>query len=1115
MANCDDLNTQLAEIDAQLAELDRMEAQARTRMEGRKRPGTGVAQARLRTLDGKTLEASREYFEKTADQMLDAKGEGVYEELVQMGLQGKEGPRGSAGQMINYRQSYTFDYDQLEPSDANAYQVLEMMGVHRRQTKEGQQLMVKFTEEKAVQALQAMTSNGPVPVSELANEFKKKLAAVKDLPKNVVRLAQARWESASQFADVLEQAMDELETLKAVSPETRKRIGAAATWASYFESLDAVVRRKIGQSLRAMRFDMAGRGEMLMNFNDEWSALTIDDIKGKTLLGQVMEDVEKGDKLRLRRLAAAARTTPLSQLSIKDNGFNAQLALLLTFRRANMLTSTKSWLARNPVSGVLVGIWHGTEDLVAGSFRVGAFDGMKAAAYANRAMIDANTMAARNALTFLSKGKATIGNNIENTFETAAFLVEKEAQFVDDALTKGLESLLNPQAYTNPATQGVALLNVLSAAWSKVLGKYLFPVAGNGLERGMQVFGKEINPQLKEFFDNGGYMPAFRLLGAGDEAVRTMAFAWKTNHEAFLREVENAAKGTPGDVIARRADEAASKALYSGFMTDDELRQFRFAKGLTADNNIDDDTLRLIAFNELNGMPRVTNNADDLGTMGTQRAADITFTQTIKDPVILGLGLTRRNALVAWELPFYKTPMNSLLWTMDRSLVGAALKFQKLDPEKVPAAKLAQTKAEIIVSLSFFTAMSAAIANGTFESGGPKDPYEWALWRRNHTPYSWNLGFMKIDAARFRTNGIDPMDLVGLYADLHQLVWVDGISQGQYDEAVQGLVVAFSRLLENKASLRSVTTILSAITEPDRTDVADVLASQVSGLAPMSGLAGNLAEAGRDPAEQRMKRRALSADELKAIEADPLYAAIYPVLHLIQDASERVARQYPGLNQIIRQPTDTDWIGWKITRPFGVPLEAFIPFSPVILPNDPLAKLLEEAGLTTKPNPDGKLRIPTSNEGGKDIEVTLQPEEEKVYRVAMRELKGQDDVVSILDRTPSMDITRFVNGNNLMGALRGLMNDPLYRQLLAADPESPDRRVNPGMSIGARKKTELYKPLQDVIDYYDKKAQIALATGSDPVSRGFMDRYAGLVRLQSERIQKRYEALAPFGVGRL
>jgi hypothetical protein len=1114
MANCDDINSQLAEIDAQLAELDRIEAAATARMENRARPGTGKTQAALRTLNGETIQASREYFEKTADQMLIDKGDGIYEQLMRSGIDGQEGPRGDSGKMINYRQTYTLDYDQLAPSDQNAGQVLELLGIQRRATPEGQKLMVKFTEERAIQALQAVSRLGPVPVSELAGEFSKKFKAIKDLPKNVVRLAQARWDSASQFANVLEAAADELEALKAVSPETRARLGAAATWASYFENLDAVVRRKIGQSMRSMRFDVANKGEMLIDFNDEWSQLTLSEIKGDTLLKQVLEDVEKGDPLRLKRLAAAARTAPMSQLSINANGFMAQLSLLNNFRRANMLTSVKSWLGRNPASGILVGIWHGAEDVVAGSFRVGAYDGMKAAAFASRAAVDATTMATRNALTFLGSGKATVGNSIENTFETAAALLEKEAQFVDDALLKGLEVLTNPLQHPNIATHGVALMNVLNASFSKVLGKFLFPAAGNGLEQAMKVFGKEVNPQLKDFFDNGGYMPAFRLLGAGDEAVRTMAFAWKTNHEAFIREVENAAKGTPGAQIARRADEAASKALYSGFMSDEELRQFRFAKGITADGNIDDETLRLIAFNELHGMPRVTNDVDDLGTMGVQRSADITFTQTIKDPLIQGIGTARQNALVAWQLPFFKTPMNSLLWTMDRSLVGAALKLQKLDPSAVTPAKLAQTRAEIVVSTAFFTLAGVAIANGTFESGGPRDKYEWALWRRNHTPYSWNLGFMKIEAARFRTGGIDPMDLLGLYADLWQLVAVDGISKGKYDEALQGLVVAFSRMLENKSSLKSVTTMLTAFTEPDRSDIADVIAATAGGLGPLSGLAGNIAEMGRDPAMGRAKRRALSGDELKAIEADPLYAAVHPILNLIQDASERIARQYPGLNQIVKQPEDYDWIGWKVTRPFGIPAEALIPYMPVVLPNDPLAKWLEETGFTTKPNADGKLRVPSANEGGQALEMTMLPDEERKYRASMRELVGQADVEAVTGKRADWDITSYVNGNNLMGALRALKNDPRYQQLLAADPESPDRRRNPGMTAKGRAGTELYRPVQDIIDYYDKRAQIDLATGTDEVSRGFMQRYQGLVRVQTQRMQERYNALSPLMLGR-
>lgn len=113
MANCDDLNQQLAEIDAQLAELDRLEGLAKARIANRSMVGTGKALNNLRDLNGRRIAASREYWEKTSEQMLLDKGDGIYDELARMGFNDAEGPRGDAGRMINYgleqKRQYTIE----------------------------------------------------------------------------------------------------------------------------------------------------------------------------------------------------------------------------------------------------------------------------------------------------------------------------------------------------------------------------------------------------------------------------------------------------------------------------------------------------------------------------------------------------------------------------------------------------------------------------------------------------------------------------------------------------------------------------------------------------------------------------------------------------------------------------------------------------------------------------------------------------------------------------------------------------------------------------------------------------------------------------------------------
>lgn len=547
----------------------------------------------------------------------------------------------------------------------------------------------------------------------------------------------------------------------------------------------------------------------------------------------MLEHVEKGDALKLRQLAAVVRTNKLTHTSMNQGRLMSQIALLNNFRRNNMLLSPGTWLGRNPVSGALVSFYYGMEDIVEGGLRVGAIDGLRAAAFANRATLDAWQMAWKNASTYLGTGKARMG--LDNAMEIAPDLIQNERQQIVDALTTGFDLLLDPTYWRNTAGAGpaVTLMNVFNAATSLTLGTL-----------GERFLGGW----------NGGYLPAFRLLGAGDEAIRSMAYAWKVNHEAYLRAVkegaeivDEAGRRMDSDWVARRAEQMAEDSLFSGYMSQEDLVKFRRERGIPLGDELPDDVLRLQAFNDLKGVPRADT---ELGAIGLERAAKVTFTDTIKDPIIQGLGLTRQNALVAWQLPFFKTPLNSLLWSIDRTVVPSAVKALGAQMENASPEVLAQARAQAIVSLGFFSMGSAMIAAGGFVGGGPRDPEEYDRWRRLNTPYSFQIGGKVIPAARFRFNGIDPIDILGLYADLHQLVIEDGISQGDFQEATTGLTLALARMLNNKASLLNTTTVLNVFSQPDRYDMTNVLSTQMGGIMPLSGLLSMVARAAAIPWRQ-------------------------------------------------------------------------------------------------------------------------------------------------------------------------------------------------------------------------------------------------------------------------
>lgn len=1093
MADCNNLNQQIEEIEARLRQLDEMEAAARAILEMDDLPPAGKSVARLRTYTGEEIGFSPEAWTKQAESDLIAKGGQTIRDLVEMGFRNNEGPRGSSGRMINYRQ-YGVDYGEITPSDENINGLLEVMGLKRADTAKGLELRKPFSQSVAMQSLMRMARERGGDVREVAAALNRKFRGIDSLPAAVVQVAKARWDSVSQYADILERTADAIES-GSLSDELRLQLGHHAQWAHFFENLDAAVRRRIGQSLRSLQFDMNSGGFELISPDADWARLTIKDIKGETLLGQTLEHVERGDALKLRQLAAVVRTNKLTRTSMNEGRLMSQIALLNNFRRNNMLLSPGTWLARNPVSGALVSFYYGLEDIVEGGLRVGMMESLKAAAFANRATLDAWQMAWKNASTYLGTGKARMG--LDNAMEVAPDLIQNEKQQMVDALTTGFDLLLDFSYWRNTAGAGpaVTLMNVFNAATSLTLGNL-----------GERFLGWD-----------GGYLPAFRLLGAGDEAIRSMAYAWKVNHEAYLRAAENAkgvideATGRPAGTewIQRQAEQAAEQSMFSGYMSQEDLVKFRRERGIPMGDELPDDVLRLQAFNDLKGVPRADT---ELGAIGLERAAKATFTDTIKDPIIQGLGLTRQNALVAWQLPFFKTPLNSLIWSIDRTVVPSVLKALGKQMDNAEPAVLAQARAQAIVSAGFFTAGAALIASGGFTGGGPSDPEDYARWRRLNTPYSFQIGGKVIPATRFRMSGIDPIDLLGLYADLQQLVWEEGISEGDFTQATTGLVAAMARMMNNKASLLNTTTVLNAMTQPDRVDMADVLGTQMGGVMPLSGLLSMTARMARDPMAAADKRRFLSADEKKALGMDPIWAEhVAPVVEFLQKVGEKWARPIPGLNQVLKAPERHDWLGSEIKRPFGIPSEAVIPFMPVIQPQDDLYKWLLDAGVTTKPRPDGKIG------GNKDqmpgLSLTMTNEEERFYRVQMRTLKAEIPAAQMLGRELTIPIDGFVQGRDLRGALRALKNNQAYQAAMAADPQGADQRVNKAR-LSERKGTELYQPIQDIINYYDRMALIQLLSSDDPAAQGFARRYEAMVKYRSGELQKRMEALSVLGVSR-
>jgi hypothetical protein len=335
------------------------------------------------------------------------------------------------------------------------------------------------------------------------------------------------------------------------------------------------------------------------------------------------------------------------------------------------------------------------------------------------------------------------------------------------------------------------------------------------------------------------------------------------------------------------------------------------------------------------------------------------------------------------------------------------------------------------------------------------------------------------------------------------------------------ILMAYANLIKNKAALKNITSIMNWMQDPQRYDFGRVLGDQMGGLLPLSGFGGSVSRSFSDAEEMMAKRRMLSANEVAALKNDPNYKLIQPVINALQTAAdafvkgnssyEPVLSKVPfGVGKYLALPREKDWLGNSIQRPLGLPLDLTIPFMPVIKPQDGLYQWLEKHGFGDKPRPDGTFEM-----GG--AKVQMSNEEEDFYREEMRTVKAEIPPEAIGQSAGRlMPIWQYVQGQDLAGALRNLMRDPKYNQLLddPAGGVSPSLAVQQGKSLADRKQSgggKLYAPVDDIINYYDRLALMKLLTNQQ---FDFRQRYQAVLRQKQVGLQQYAESVNGMGVSR-
>ena len=1088
MTSCNDLGQEIKDLQDQLEALRStrrgLEAQADLA------DGQPAKKARvLRTYTGDEVTVDPGKWVTAAEMDAMRMGDETVRQMVSAGFDGKQVPNGRTGRMINY--------SQIDPSEGNIAALLEVMGLKRSESAKGVELKRPFTNQAAAKALMEMAQKAGADPREVAKALQGRVRGIDNLPSAVYAAAKARWDSATQYTDVLEEMADAMEG-GYLTADLKHQAGNAAKWAHFYEQLDAQVRTRVGQALKSMQFKQDAE-ITLVDVSKDIQDLTLNEITGNSLVGDMLKLVSEGNAKGLRQMAAAKRAD--QALGINQKGFFRDLSLLNSLRRANLLSSFSTWVVRNPLSGALVQGVYMAEDMVSGSLRMAAKNGLKtgvgdelkAAGFAGRAFVDAFSMSWGNFSEALVSGKTTVARDSLKYVESADELRSSKA-IVNAAFDAAWEDITSWKGVVNP----LSLLNFINGGFWKVFG--------GGVER---LTGSD-----------GGYMAPFRILNATDEFMQTQAFAWKSSHEAFVRAAEEGrAAGKDVTWIERRADELASSAMFDGVFTDDDLVQFKKARNYEFANygdELSNDELRAMLYNQLKGVP---NTESELGRLSLERAQNTTFTGEVKGmaaPFVNGVQQMRSNPLMAWALPFWKVPINGIGWVLNREVITAIPKQLLMEGQQL-ASKGQKFGVEEMADARARTAVAVALAgmthvmweNGFFTDGGSFDVRQRERERRNWKPYSFSLAGTMFEATKFQGSSIDVIDLMGLHADVLRayhdgiLTWKDG------ETSMVPILMAYANLIKNKAALKNISGIMNWAQDPQRYDFGRVLGDQMGGLLPLSGFGGTVSRSFSDPEEKMATRRMLSANEVAALKNDPNYRLIQPVINMLQTAGDAFVKGNSGILGGLL-PREKDWLGNSIQRPLGLPVDLTVPFMPVIKPQDPLFQWLEKHGFGDKPRPDGTFEM-----GGAKVQMTN--EEEDFYREQMRTVKGDIPPESIgVSAGRLLPIAPYVQGNDLQGALRALMRDPRYNELLN-DPTggvSPSLSVQKGKSLAQRAKSgggDLYKPMDDIINYYDRLALMGLM---QQPQFSFIERYRGVLRQKQQGMQQYAESINGMGVGR-
>ncbi len=400
---------------------------------------------------------------------------------------------------------------------------------------------------------------------------------------------------------------------------------------------------------------------------------------------------------------------------------------------------------------------------------------------------------------FQLQEEARLGSQLETAQQISKFINDsKKPKFTDMILEYWINALLSgPMTHVKNmvGNMAVAVHSTIETAGAAGVGKIRETLGheGDKVELG------EARARL------------FGIAQGSRDGLIAGIKAFKTEESSGAHTIEQASRknipGVAGKIIRipgrfLTAEDEVFKAI--AYRQELNAQAYRTAakEGLSGD-----------AFNQR--VAEITMNPSEELMQAARKNADYqTFTKQLGTVGRAIQTFSNSHFLAKLVVPFIRTPVNILKYAGERTPLGVFSKEVR-DNLTGKNGKIAQDTqiARIGIGTAIATSAITMAQQGIITGGGPTDPAEKAMWRlAGNQPYSIRIGDVY-----YSYGWLDPFaTILGVSADMAEISKSAETNEEDTSKMASAMFAAISKNLMGKLSLRGVSDLMQAATDPDR-----------------------------------------------------------------------------------------------------------------------------------------------------------------------------------------------------------------------------------------------------------------------------------------------------------